>query len=52
MPKFAQRLKKKKRRLNYLLLHLIMVGFVTELATENAFWGSYLPNPNSMKPAW
>ena len=38
--------------LNYLLLHLIMVGFVTELATENAFGGSHLPNPNSIEPAW
>ena len=38
--------------LNYLLLHLIMVGFVTEMATENAFGSSHLPNPNSTEPAW
>lgn len=39
-----------KKGLNYLMLHL-MVGFVTKLATENAFGGSHLPNPNCIKPA-
>lgn len=33
------------------MLHL-MVGFVTEVITENAFGGSHLPAQNCIKPAW
>lgn len=46
--KIAQRLKKD---LNYLMLHP-MAGFVTEVATENAFGSSHLPTKNSIEPAW